>query len=112
MISESEIRAKLADFVLGLRSLEELEEWLVQASWNMHLDSSDRARSLASSMELVLAEFSSGHLLRAELDHRLCSLLDRVEASFDLRSNLNLRQRVLESRSESRVQVVPLALSA
>lgn len=71
MIAENSIRDKLNRFLKNEFSLDQLEDWLVQRSWNMHLDSEESAQKLASAIELRLAEHSSGHLdepaLREEL---------------------------------------------
>jgi len=62
MIAESQIRGKLGRYLRGELSLDQFEDWLVQKSWNMHKDSDEAAQSLASKIELRLAEHSSGHL--------------------------------------------------
>lgn len=71
MIAESKIREKLGGYLRGDLSLDRFEDWLAQNSWDMHKDSSEAARQLASAIELRLAEHSSGHLnepaLRDEL---------------------------------------------
>lgn len=71
MIAENSIRDKLNRFLKNEFSLDQFEDWLVQRSWNMHLDSEESAQKLASAIELRLAEHSSGHLdepaLREEL---------------------------------------------
>jgi hypothetical protein len=71
MIAEYQIRQWLARYLHDEVSLDQFEDWLVQRSWNMHLDSEPSAQRLASAIELRLAEYSSGHLddneLRLEL---------------------------------------------
>ena len=71
MIAELEIRKELSRFLTNEITLDDFEDWLISKSWNMHLDSSGEAQSLASEIELCLSEYSSGHLeleeLRAEL---------------------------------------------
>jgi hypothetical protein len=61
MIAERQIREQLARYLRRELSLDEFEDWVVQRSWNMHLDSGDDAQKLASAIELRLAEYSSGH---------------------------------------------------
>jgi hypothetical protein len=77
MISELEVRQKLAELLADQLDLEEFEDWLVQRSWNMHLDSSAGAQSLVSAVELALSEHSSGHLSEESLFDQLRSLLQR-----------------------------------
>lgn len=62
MIAESQIREQLGHYLRGDIPLDVFEDWLVQRSWNMHKDSDEAAQSLASKIELRLAEHSSGHL--------------------------------------------------
>lgn len=71
MISESETRERLARYLANEISLDEFEDWLVQASWDAHLDSEQPAQRLAYAIELKLAEFSSGHLREEELREEL-----------------------------------------
>jgi hypothetical protein len=81
MICEVEIRQRLAELLSGELELEAFEDWLVQRSWNMHLDSSSGAQNLVSAIELALAEHSSDHLSREGLHDKLLSLLDPVKVS-------------------------------
>ncbi len=71
MIAESKIREHLGRYLRQELSLDQLEDWIAQQSWNMHKDSDEAAQKLASAIELRLAEHSSGHLdepsLREEL---------------------------------------------
>ncbi|HEX9942036.1 MAG TPA: hypothetical protein VGG03_08470 [Thermoanaerobaculia bacterium] len=88
MIREDEVRQKLAELLSGELGLEEFEDWLVQRSWNMHLDSSAGAQDLVSAIELAPAEHSSGHLSEAQLREELLSLLDNVVVAAKPTSNL------------------------
>jgi hypothetical protein len=68
MVSAQELRAKIASYVSGEVSLDDLDEWFSANTWNMHQDDSDaEAQELAAKVELLLAEHSSGHLLDGEL---------------------------------------------
>lgn len=71
MIAESKIREKLGRYLRGDLSLDGLEDWLAQSSWNMHKDSNEAAQKLASAIELRLAEHSSGHLKEPALRDEL-----------------------------------------
>jgi len=81
MIREVEVRQQLAALLSGELDLETFEDWLVQRSWNMHLDSSSGAQDLVSAVELALAEHSSDHLSEEGLHDKLLSLLDPVRIS-------------------------------
>jgi hypothetical protein len=75
MLTEAQIRQRLAAFLENRSSLDELEDWLVQHSWNMHKDSEPLAQELAAAVELRLAEHSSEHLTEAALREELAELI-------------------------------------
>lgn len=77
MVSELELREKLADFVAAILSRDEFEDWFVQRSWNIHRQADLAAQRLAYAIELRLAENSSGHLPEADLLKELSTLLKR-----------------------------------
>lgn len=62
MVSVDLIREHVRQFLEGAASLDEFEDWLASASWNMHQDSDANAQQLAGALELRLAEYSIGHL--------------------------------------------------
>ncbi len=80
MIRDFEIRDHLASFLAGTVSQDAFEDWLVQHSWNMHLDSDESAQNLASAIELRLAEYSSGHLDEAALRNELLPFVTKYTA--------------------------------
>jgi hypothetical protein len=73
MVAEYQVRQWLIRYLSCEVSLDQLEDWLVKRSWNMHLDSDMGAQKLASAVELRLAEHSSGHLSEPELREELRS---------------------------------------
>ncbi len=85
MIAQSEIREKISRYLRQEVSLDQFEDWLVQHSWNMHQDSDDDAQKLAASVELRLAERSSGHLNESELREELRSLLNVFPLRIDFK---------------------------
>lgn len=84
MIREAEVRERLAAVIEELLPLPEFEDWLIQASWNMHRDSDPSAQDLVSAVELALSEYSSGHVSLAELRSELASFLDEIFVSFNI----------------------------
>ncbi len=84
MIAELEIRKELVRFLTNEISLDDFEDWLVSKSWNMHLDSSAAAQSLASEIELCFSEFSSGHMNMAELRDELTPYATQISVSVPL----------------------------
>jgi hypothetical protein len=72
------LRERLADLIEGTVSLEEFDEWFAVNTWedsNVSLD----ARQLASRIELVLGEFTSGHWTWPEARQELANLAQRME---------------------------------
>ena len=67
MVSESEIRNRLADLIHGDLDLNAFANWFAEETWNIHLGGDNRAQELAYSIELLLAEHSSGHLTENDL---------------------------------------------
>lgn len=73
------LRERLADLVDGQLSLDEFDDWFAVNTWddsNVSLD----ARQLASRVELVLAEFTSGHWSWDEARLELTGLAQRMQA--------------------------------
>src|SRR5258708_9796489 len=72
------LREHLTDLLEGKATLEEFDEWFALNTWedsNVSLD----ARQLASRVELVLAEFTSGHWAWPEALRELARLTQRME---------------------------------
>lgn len=104
MIHENDIRAQ----ILELQSLDEFEDWLVQRSWNMHLDSESRAQNLVGKIELALAEYHDGHISEPALRQRLRSLAFTYEVVF----SPNTPSQNVSYTSSSMVQIPPFGLQA
>jgi len=81
MIAEHQIRQWLARYLHKAISLDQFEDWLVQRSWNMQLDSAESAQKLAAAIELRLAEYSSGHLSDDQLRHELMPFVTTYTAT-------------------------------
>ena len=75
MISEYQICRQIKRLLANKFSLDDFEDWLVQSSWNMHLDSDSKAQDLVWKIELSLAEYSSDYLDEAELLAELRNLV-------------------------------------
>jgi hypothetical protein len=68
----------LRDYLAGKISLDDLKEWLIDATWDLSNTADSPDRQLAFAIELVLAEASSGYLTPDELHADLQALLDRA----------------------------------
>ena len=76
MIDGSDIQEQLSRYLGNQISLDEFEGWFVQASWDAHRESDPLAFKLVSAIELKLAEYSSGHLLEADLQEEIRALTE------------------------------------
>jgi hypothetical protein len=75
---ETTIRRHLVNYLAGNSSLDEFTDWLVGATWNIEHAESTEARNLAYSIDLALAEASSGLLTLDELRTELSALVNQV----------------------------------
>jgi hypothetical protein len=71
----------LERYLTGTLTLNEFQDWLVQATWDMEATASPEAVLLARDIELVLAEATSGYLTRDELRADLGEIAKRPKAS-------------------------------
>ena len=100
MIAQSQIREEISHYLDGKISLDHFEDWLVQQSWNMHLDSDKDAQKLVAAIELRLGEYSSGHLTRDELRTELTLYVTRFTERIEFGAAPVLYQHI-ESRNVS-----------
>lgn len=108
MIRETDVRERLAAFLLEEVSLDTFEDWLVAESWNMHQDSTVEVQDLVSSIELAFSERSNGHLNDAEFRGALHAMLDEIVVSL-LDDPLADSHRVPHTAATS-FQVPPVSL--
>jgi hypothetical protein len=73
-----QILDNLRAHLLGVKSLDEFEDWLVAQSWDAHKNSGPATLDLIGDLELRLAEFHGGHWDEAELQR---FFLERVLAA-------------------------------
>ncbi len=67
MVSRSQISEHLAMYLNGKIPLDLFEDWVVENTWNIHLDRDVEAMQLAYAIEESLAEYSSGHISESQL---------------------------------------------
>jgi hypothetical protein len=75
MVSSSQIREQLANFLVGRISLDAFENWFAQNTWNIHKSGSVAAEDLTFAIEGSLSEFSSSHIDERELRAELFQIL-------------------------------------
>lgn len=85
MVTISQIREHLVDLLASKENREDVlsvfEDWLVKASWNMHLTSDIRAQKFAADIQLNLAEMDAENLDYDLLWDRLKDLLSAYSLS-------------------------------
>ena len=74
-------------FLADELSLDRFEDWLVQSSWDMHLDSPPAAVDLVAAIELPLSEYSSGHHDQSELRNQLRQISSYTVVSAELQAD-------------------------
>jgi hypothetical protein len=62
MISVEQIRSMIEQLTLSKLSLDDFDEWLTRASWNMHVSSSPEAIALVGQIEGGLAVYEAGDI--------------------------------------------------
>jgi hypothetical protein len=77
---ETTIRRHLVRYLAGQMSLDDFTDWFVGATWNIQNRGDVGTKQLVYSIELALAEASSGLLTVDELRTELRSLLNEVPA--------------------------------
>lgn len=75
---ESTIRRYLVDYLAGDTSLDAFVEWLVGIAWTIEETGDPAAQELVYSIQLALAEASSGLLTAKELRSELRALSQHV----------------------------------
>lgn len=82
---EQKIREAVMQYIAGLVSLRQFQEWFASQTWNV--DSVAEAgdlRQLVNEIDLLLAEFSSGHWTEQELKGKLREYRRVVQPMKDL----------------------------
>lgn len=68
---EREVRQQLARYASGEILLAEFQTWFVPNTWTVERDADPKASQLVYRIELLLAEYSSGHWTESELRTKL-----------------------------------------
>jgi hypothetical protein len=88
MIDASQIREHLVDLLASNENQEAavslFEDWLIEASWNMHLNSDVQAQQLAGEIQLYLAEMDAEGLGYDWLWRKLKAVLSAHSLSFSI----------------------------
>lgn len=68
------VRDHLDAFLTGDETVRDLDAWLLDATWNVRLQSDPTARSLTGRVGLCLTEYAQGHRTDAELRQALLQI--------------------------------------
>jgi hypothetical protein len=75
MISASQIREQIADFLTNRSDINSFEDWIVRYTWDVHQSGSVAAEQLAYAVEEALSEYSSKQISAIDLRDELLELL-------------------------------------
>ena len=81
MISERDVRAKIAAAVSREIPLRDFADWILSNSWDMQKDSSAASVDLVASVELLLSERDDDVYTESQFLRRLQGLLDTIVVS-------------------------------
>ncbi len=106
-LSERLVRNKLAKYLSGEISLQGFNRWFVPATWDVDDASSKSLRDLIGKIKLRLAEYSSGHWEKDELDRELTVILGFYAPNQqDDPSGSSSKTITVSNRSPSPVQLI------
>ncbi len=97
--SDLEIRKQLGHYLNSGISLEDFEDWFVAHSWNYNEAANLILLELVSEIELLLAEFSSGHWTEDDLKERLRPII--TSFTIDYTSGSTVLTRTLSGSTVS-----------
>jgi len=70
-----DIRQRITDYLTGTLSVQDLNKWVGEVTWDVQNSGDTEAERLTGKVELWLAELSHGHLSEDELKRELYHLL-------------------------------------
>jgi hypothetical protein len=74
MITVEQTRSKLVQLTLSKLSLDDFDQWLTKASWNMHVSSSPEAVALVGQIEETLAIYEAGDIPYETMMQEFCRM--------------------------------------
>jgi hypothetical protein len=99
MITVAQIREHLVDYLASdsAEALDQFDDWLAGASWNMHQHSDPQAQRLVSAVELCLAEYDAGKVEERQLRAQFKDMLREIPFSIPL----NTKNQITVSSNSS-----------
>jgi len=80
MINANEIREQLVAYVNEQTSFANFQTWLVDRSWDMHLDSEDDAQQLVHDLNESIFDYLDGYIDEVALKTQLTPYVQRYSA--------------------------------
>jgi len=101
MVSASQIREQIAEFLANRIDLDSFEDWIVRHTWNIHLSGSVAAEDITFSVEGALSEYSNSQIdqreLRRELgtilgaENKMAKIIEQPQVEYVVRSAPSMR---------------------
>jgi hypothetical protein len=85
MVNESQIRERVASYLIGEQEFEMFHDWLMEQSHNMHQDSSQDAQELVGDIDLHIYEYLDGNIDEERLKSALRPFVEQYEAHVSFR---------------------------
>jgi hypothetical protein len=105
MVSSSQIKERIVQFLDGHMDLENFENWFIQNTWNIHLSGSTAAESLTFAVEESLSEYSSKNISEQQLCEELRQILQAENIMVEI---VDVPQIVYRFRSSGPLVFAPL----
>lgn len=80
MVDALQIRQRLAEYLLGITSLQQFEDWFVPATWDIHKSNDPEVEVLTDEIESNLSEYTGGQLSQQDLQKALSDLAQTQES--------------------------------
>lgn len=77
-----EILRQLSRLLANDLSMSDFQTWFTRETWDIHKRNEPRAEDLTYTLQLLFAEFTSGHLPYSELLQEITSLLRNITVEF------------------------------
>lgn len=79
MVNSSQISEHAAMYLNGQIDVDAFEDWLISATWNMHLDSDADVMAIANEISEILGDFSESFIDESGLKKKLKDVLYSIK---------------------------------
>jgi hypothetical protein len=102
MVSASEIRGQIAEFLANRIDLDSFEDWVVQHTWNVHQSGSVAAEDVTFAVEEALSEYSNSQIGQRQLrsvlgqilsaENKVVTVIEHPQFSYIVKSSPSVRK--------------------